>query len=84
MVLSEGSGTHAQRVMSSGAHTLNYNLYTEADRGIVWGDTTSGTARVSGTGVGVSVNHAVYGRIPALQNVHAGSYSDIVTLELTF
>ncbi len=46
--------------------------------------TTSGTVKVNGTGIGVSVNHAVYGRIPARQNVHAGSYSDIVTLELTF
>ena len=80
IALSEGGGTHTQRVMSSGARTLNYNLYTGADRGIVWGDTTGGTARVTGTGVGVSVNHAVYGRIPALQNVHSGSYSDGILL----
>ena len=32
----------------------------------------------------VSVNHAVYGRIPALQNVHSGSYSDVVNVLLTF
>ena len=84
ITLSEGGGTHTQRVMSSGARTLNYNLYTGADRGIVWGDTTGGTARVTGTGVGVGVNHAVYGRIPALQNVHSGSYSDVVNVLLTF
>ena len=84
IALSEGGGSHTQRVMSSGAHRLNYNLYTEANRGVVWGDATSGTARVSGTGIGVSVNHAVYGRIPARQNVYAGSYSDIVTVLLTF
>ena len=84
IALSEGGGSHTQRVMSSGAHRLNYNLYTEANRGVVWGDATSGTARVTGTGVGVSVNHAVYGRIPALQNVHSGSYSDVVNVLLTF
>ena len=84
IALSEGGGSHTQRVMSSGAHRLNYNLYTEANRGVVWGDATSGTARVSGTGIGVSVNHAVYGRIPARQNVHAGSYSDIINVVLTF
>jgi spore coat protein U-like protein len=50
----------------------------------VWGDATSGTVTVNGTGIGVNVNHAVYGRIPALQNVHAGSYSDIIIVELTF
>ena len=84
ITLSEGGGTHTQRVMSGGARTLNYNLYPGANRGIVWGDTTGGTARVTGTGVGVSVNHAVYGRIPALQNVHSGSYSDVVNVLLTF
>ena len=84
IALSEGGGRHAQRVMSSGGHRLNYNLYNEANRGLVWGDATSGTAKVSGTGIGVSVNHAVYGRIPARQNVHAGSYSDIIIVALTF
>ena len=84
MALTAGGGTHTQRVMNSGAHRLNYNLYTAANRAVVWGDATSGTARVNGTGIGVSVNHGVYGRIPALQNVHAGSYSDIIIVELTF
>jgi spore coat protein U-like protein len=84
MALTAGGGTHTQRVMSSGAHTLNYNLYTAANRAVVWGDATSGTVRVDGTGIGVNVNHSVYGRIPALQNVHAGSYSDIIIVELTF
>ena len=84
MALSAGGGTHAQRVMNSGGHSLNYNLYTAANRAVVWGDATNGTVTVNGTGIGVNVNHAVYGRIPALQNVHAGSYSDIVIVELTF
>ncbi len=82
--LSEGGGTHTQRVMGSGTDTLNYNLYTAANRAVVWGDATSGTVTVNGTGIGVNVNHAVYGRIPALQNVHPGSYSDIIIVELTF
>ena len=84
MALSAGGGTHAQRVMNSGGHSLNYNLYTAANRAVIWGDATSGTVTVNGTGIGVNVNHAVYGRIPALQNVHAGSYSDIIIVELTF
>ena len=84
MALSAGGGTHAQRVMNSGGHSLNYNLYTAANRAVVWGDATSGNVTVSSTGIGVNVNHAVYGRIPALQNVHAGSYSDVIIVELTF
>ena len=84
MALSAGGGTHAQRVMNSGGHSLNYNLYTAANRAVVWGDATSGTVTVNGTGIGVNVNHSVYGRIPARQNVYAGSYSDIIIVELTF
>ena len=84
MALTAGGGTHTQRVMNSGSHRLNYNLYTAANRAVVWGDATSGTVTVNGTGIGVNVNHGVYGRIPALQNVHAGSYSDIIFVELTF
>ena len=84
MALTAGGGTYTQRVMSSGVHRLNYNLYTAANRAVVWGDAISGTVTVNGTGIGVNVNHGVYGRIPALQNVHAGSYSDIIIVELTF
>ena len=84
MALSAGGGTHAQRVMNSGGHSLNYNLYTAANRAVVWGDATSGTVTLNGTGIGLNVNHAVYGRIPALQNVHAGGYSDIITVVINF
>tara|TARA_B110000008_G_scaffold267098_1_gene293919 strand:+ start:37 stop:564 length:528 start_codon:yes stop_codon:yes gene_type:complete len=84
IALTAGDGTHTQRVMSSGAHRLNYNLYTDANRAVVWGDATSATVTVNGTGIGVSVNHGVYGRIPALQNVHPGSYNDIIIVELAF
>ena len=84
MALSAGGGTQTQRLMSSGAHTLNYNLYIAANRAVVWADGASGTVTVDGTGIGVSVNHGVYGRIPARQNVHYGSYSDIIIVELNF
>ena len=84
MALTAGGGNYTQRVMSSGVHRLNYNLYTAANRAVVWGDAISGTVTVNGTGIGVNVNHGVYGRIPALQNAHAGSYSDIIIVELTF
>ena len=84
MALTAGGGTHTQRVMNSGGHRLSYNLYTAANRAVVWGDATSGTVTVNGTGIGVNVNHWVYGRIPALQNAHAGSYSDTIIVELTF
>ncbi|MDA9911349.1 spore coat U domain-containing protein [Amylibacter sp.] len=82
--LSAGNGTYEQRGMISGTHTLNYNLYTAANREFVWEDATTSGATVSGSGTGININHVVYGRIPPRQNVRAGSYSDTVNLIITF
>ena len=80
--LSPGGGTYASRKMTSGAHTLNYNLYTTTTRTIVWGDGTAGTSTVAANGTIVA--KTVYGRIPALQNAFVGSYSDTITVTIAF
>jgi spore coat protein U-like protein len=77
-----GSGSYASRTLTSGPNTLGYNLYSDPARTSVWGDGTAGTMTVSGSAT--SANHTVYGRIPARQNVFAGSYSDLITVTLTF
>ncbi|MGH8626182.1 MAG: Csu type fimbrial protein [Gammaproteobacteria bacterium] len=87
--LSKGlSGSYAPRQMANGANRLNYNLYTDATRLTVWGDGSAGTSFISNgflvVLLGVTVNHTVYGRVPALQNVAVGSYSDNITVTLTF
>jgi len=70
------------RQMQSGAYSLTYNLYTDSLRSIIWGDGTSGTMLVGTTGT--SATYAVYGRIPAAQDLPAGSYNDSITVTLTF
>lgn len=81
--LSTGLGTYAVRKMAYGSHRLNYNLYRNAAMTRILGDGTGNT-------VFWSVNNArnrsftVYGRIPPLQNVYAGTYTDNVTVTLTF
>ena len=84
IILTAGSGTFSKRVMSSGAHSLNYNLFTAANRVLVWGDATNDSVTVSGSGTDETVDHVVYGRIPPNQNVYPGSYSDTITVEITF
>ena len=84
IAISAGSGTYIKRAMINGTHKLNYNLYTAANRAVVWGGSTSGATTLSGSGTGESVNHVVYGGIPPHQNVPAGSYSAIVIVEITF
>ena len=84
ITLSAGNGTYEQRILSSGVYSLNYNLYTAADRAFVWGDASSGFASVSGSGTGAPVNHVVYARTPPNQNVPAGVYSDTISIMINF
>lgn len=83
------SGTYSPREMTSGGWTLNYNLYTNSARTIVWGDGTGGTVSLTlsgGTIIGGlrRFSRTVYGRIPALQNVGAGTYGDTVVMTVIF
>jgi spore coat protein U-like protein len=75
------SGGYATRRMSAGAWTLNYNLYTSATRTTVWGDGSGGTSAPTPPGPGT---YTIYGRIAPLQNVGAGSYSDSVSVTITY
>jgi spore coat protein U-like protein len=83
-------GSATNRIMSDGAgDSLNYNLYTDSGYTLVWNSTCgAGTNCDGGTGAGPGAGNAqtytVYGQIPAGQNVPAGSYSDTITLTVTF
>lgn len=86
---SGSAGSFAPRQLGSGPNRLNYNLYSNTGRTNVWGDGTSGTVTVTGSfNVQVnrtrSRNHSVYGRIPALQDPAAGSYTDSIVVTLEF
>jgi spore coat protein U-like protein len=82
------SGSIAARTLRNGATILNYNLYTTAGRNIIWGDGTSGSTVtlnfVNSAGGVRHYNGTVYGRIPALQPVGPGVYTDTVTVTITY
>lgn len=84
--LNAGTGagaTVAARKMTSGANLLTYSLFQDAARLVVWGNTI-GTDTVALVGTGLAVPTTVFGRIPALQNVAVGSYTDTITATVTF
>ncbi|MFC7050144.1 Csu type fimbrial protein [Emcibacter nanhaiensis] len=81
-----GSGaTTAIRKMTGGggSDTLSYSLYQDAAHNMVWGE-TSGTDVVSGTGDGLDQAITVYGQIAANQPAVVGSYSDTITVTVSF
>jgi len=82
--LSTGSGSYADRRMTTPGGTLGYNLYTDLLRLLVWGDGSFGTLAAAGVGTVGTAHLPVYGRIPAQQNVGVGSYSDNVTVTVTY
>jgi len=90
VALSAGaSGSYAARRMTSGGWSFNYNLYTNSARTIIWGDGSGGSVSQTLSGGTISGGQrrftpTVYGRIPALQNVGAGSYGDTVIMTVTF
>jgi spore coat protein U-like protein len=77
-----GSGSFNPRQMraSGGTDRLNYYLFSDPSRTIIWGDGTGGSSYVTGvvTRYG-AFNALVYGRIPAGQNVSLGNYGDVLT-----
>lgn len=84
--LGVGGGTGATvavRKMTSGANTVNYTLYRDAARTLVWGQTI-GTDTTTGTGTGANQTLTIYGRVPAQTVPPPGTYSDTVTVTVTY
>lgn len=79
-----GAGaTVAARKMTSGGNTATYTTYQNAGRTTVWGNTV-GTDTVSGTGNGSAQAITVYGRVPLQATPAAGSYTDTITVTVTY
>lgn len=79
------SGVHNPRQMKHATlpDTLIYNIYTDAAGTTVWGDGTGGTTVVVRKVTrGRPAVVSAYGVIPALQNVSAGAYGDVVTVTI--
>ena len=72
-----------QRKMVSGASALNYQLYSDANHSVIWGNTT-GTDTVTGVGTGLTQDHTVFGSVPASQVIPAGDYGDTITVRIYY
>jgi spore coat protein U-like protein len=71
------------RQMSSGSATINYSLFSNAGMTTNWGQTV-GTDTVAGTGSGSGQAYTVYGQIPAQTTPAPGTYTDTITVTVTY
>jgi spore coat protein U-like protein len=84
------SGSFATRYMLSGINRLNYNLYYDAAYTQIRGDGSGGsqtggaTVTVSNAAPTATATGVIYGRVPALQNPVPGSYTDTITVTITY
>jgi spore coat protein U-like protein len=84
--LDAGGGTGATvttRKLTGSGGTINYSLYTDTNRTTVWGNTLSSDT-VAATGNGAAQSYTVYGRIPAQTTPAPATYSDTITITVTY
>ena len=82
-----GSFNPRQMKRSGGADLLNYNIYTDVARTIIFGNGAGGTTdvglkRPTGKPAPWSQMIDIYGRIPPGQDIPVGSYSDTLTITI--
>lgn len=76
-----GSGNVAARRMSGpAAAQISYNLYTSAAYSVIWDNTTG----VTGTGNGADQYLQVFGRVPKQAAPTPGTYTDTVTVTVSW
>ncbi len=61
---------------------LAYQLYSDSDRAVVWGNTDATGKAI--TADGSAQNYTAYGRIPHSQPVSEGTFTDTVGVTLTY
>lgn len=74
------SGTTNRMANAAGTEFVSYELYQDSNYSTVW----DATSTVSGTGTGTAQTYTVYGRVPPQATPSAGTYTDTVTITVTY
>jgi spore coat protein U-like protein len=84
--ISSGGGSGATRRMDGpGTARLDYRLFSDAGRAVLWGDGGSLGAPVTAASDGGEPKRlTIYGEVPAQSGVEAGDYLDSLEVTLTF
>lgn len=77
------SGTTTTRTMELAAEDVDYTMWKDAGRSQNWGD-TGGEIMTGLTGNGSAQAYTIYGRVPVQATPTAGTYTDTVTVTVTY
>jgi len=75
--------TIEDRQMASGVNTLGFQLYKNAARTQIWGQ-TAGMDTVGGSGTGAAATVTVYGRVHPQLTPPAGTYETQITATISY
>lgn len=78
-----GASNFTARQIKNGTHTLGYQLYLDGTRATVWGDGTA-SSTLPGVGIGSNQTLTIYGRLPSLTGAAPGTYTDTVTVTISY
>ncbi|SEE96166.1 Spore coat protein U (SCPU) domain-containing protein [Rhizobiales bacterium GAS191] len=78
-----GSVTTRQMKGGPSNELIGYSLSSDAARSVNWGQTI-GTDTVGGTGNGSPQAYTVYGRVPPQTTPSPGTYTDTITVTVTY
>lgn len=77
------SGNTTTRTMENGGEAVNYTMSKDSGHSQNWGD-TAGEVMTALTGNGTVQNYTVYGQVPAQTTPTAGTYTDTVTVTVSY
>lgn len=79
-------GFHPRRMQgTTGGDRMDYDLFINASRTQIWGDGSSGTVSFQGDiHKDTPLSLPIYGRVPARQNLRAGSYRDSLVVTVSW
>jgi spore coat protein U-like protein len=89
IAVNEVSGSGAVLTLSNGSTTLQYDLYLDIGRTVIWGDGTNGTSMIQDSytlaSSPVNKSYPVYGRIAGGQSTATpGTYTDSLMITVNY
>jgi spore coat protein U-like protein len=76
--------TVTTRAMTSGGATVSYSLFRDSARTLNWGNTVGTDTFHQNSGNGASQVVTVFGRVPPQSTPAPGTYTDTITVTVTF